>query len=415
MAEIIIRGGRPLNGNIRVNGAKNAVLPIICGALLSGEKTLIKETPALEDVYILIDIIESLGAECRFEDSVLTVRCGEPVSTDITNEKARKMRASVLLMGALLARQKKVRLPLPGGCEIGTRPIDLHLKGFAAMGARITSGTDFVEAEADELTGASVYLDFPSVGATENIMIAATLAKGETVIENAANEPEIVDLANFLNSMGARIKGAGTGIIKIEGVERLNGTVHRVIPDRIEAGTFVLAVAAAGGDVYVENAIAAHLKILLEVLADCGIRIDVDENGIRVVSDGIYGSLDVKTLPYPGFPTDLQSPYMAFAAKAKGSCLINETVFENRFMHVEELKKMGGSISLNGSTALVEGREKLAGAEVRATDLRAGAALIIAGLAAEGETRIKDVYHIYRGYEDVESRLAALGADIRGI
>jgi len=323
------------------------------------------------------------------------------------------MRASFLVMGPLLARLGRVRISLPGGCAIGTRPIDQHLKGFEAMGAEIGFGQGAIEARVKgKLRGAKIYLDIASVGATENIMMAAATAVGTTTIENAAKEPEIVDLANFLNAMGATVRGAGTGVIRIEGVERLNGVEHSVIPDRVEAGTYMIAAAVSGGDVYIEGAIHDHLGPVVAKLEEMGVRVESDENGIRVVSRRPLRAVDVKTLPYPGFPTDMQAQMMTLLLHAEGTSIVTETVFENRFMHVEELGKMGATIKVDGRSAVVSGGSKLVGAQVCATDLRAGAALICAALAADGTTEVSGVHHIDRGYVDIVGKLAALGADV---
>ena len=325
----------------------------------------------------------------------------------------RRMRASFLVMGPLLARKGEARIALPGGCAIGSRPIDLHLKAFEALGATITMGEDFVEAKAPEgLKGNLIYLDFPSVGATENVIMAATFAEGKTIIENAAEEPEIVDLATFLNSMGANIRGAGTDVIRIEGVKELKGAVHTVIPDRIEAGTYLIAAAMAGGNVYVENALSEHLKPVVAKLKEAGVTVEEDIDGIRVISDGNLKATDIKTLPYPGFPTDMQAQFMAMTTIAKGKSTVMETVFENRFMHVGELQKMGASIEVDDRKAFVMGVDQLVGAEVEATDLRCGAALVCAGLAAKGVTKVGQLTHIDRGYDNLVTKLKGIGANI---
>ncbi|MBO8138127.1 MAG: UDP-N-acetylglucosamine 1-carboxyvinyltransferase [Desulfotomaculum sp.] len=415
MDKLVVRGGNKLEGNICVSGAKNAVLPIIAASLLTTEECRIKDIPGLTDVYTIGEVLKSLGAEIKMQDGTMLVRAGQIKSFEAPYHYVRRMRASFLVMGPLLARTGRAKISLPGGCAIGTRPIDLHLKGFNALGAEIKYGRGCIEAEAERLTGSRVYLDFPSVGATENIMMAAALAEGETVIENAAEEPEIVDLANFLSSMGAKIKGAGTKVIRIEGVEKLSGTAHAVIPDRIEAGTYMVAAAITGGDVLVENVIADHLKPVIAKLREAGVEVLEGERGIRVKGGGELKGVDIKTMPYPGFPTDMQAQMMALMTAARGISLITETVFENRFMHVNELKRMGAKIKIEGHTAIVNGPCRLQGAQVKATDLRAGAALIIAGLAAEGETEVGNVNHIDRGYYKIEEKLQALGADIKRI
>ncbi|MEJ8544153.1 UDP-N-acetylglucosamine 1-carboxyvinyltransferase [Brevibacillus borstelensis] len=412
MDKIIVRGGKALAGNVKVSGAKNAVLPIIAAAILAEEGTnVIHDVPALEDVRIICDLLKTLGITLTYDNEVLTINASRVTSVEASYELVRKMRASFLVMGPLLAREGKARVALPGGCAIGTRPIDQHLKGFEAMGAKIEIGQGFIEASVKgRLQGAKIYLDIASVGATENIMMAAALAEGTTVIENAAEEPEIVDLANFLNGMGARIRGAGTGSIRIEGVERLKGCTHCVIPDRIEAGTFMVAAAITGGDVFVEGAICDHLKSVTAKLREMGVEVDEQENGIRVRSSGRLKAVDVKTLPYPGFPTDMQSQMMALLLASEGTSIVTETVFENRFMHVEEFRRMNANIKIEGRSAIVEGGAKLTGSKVAATDLRAGAALVLAGLVAEGETEVSSLHHIDRGYVGFTEKLRGLGA-----
>ena len=331
-------------------------------------------------------------------------------------ELVRKMRASFLVMGPLLARLGHARISLPGGCAIGTRPIDLHLKGFEALGAKIEIGHGFIDASAPNgLKGARIYLDFPSVGATENIIMAAALAEGTTILENPAQEPEIIDLANFLNVMGAKVRGAGTNVIKIEGVDRLHGAVYTVIPDRIEAGTYMVAAAMTGGDVYIENAICEHLKPVIAKLKEAGAIIEEDVDVVRVRADKRLKAVDIKTMPYPGFPTDMQAQFMAMLAVSEGVGMVTETVFENRFMHVDELKRMGATIKIDGRTSLVEGVESLTGCQVKATDLRAGAAMVLAGLVAEGTTYVGYIHHIDRGYDRLVEKLLALGADIKRV
>ena len=417
MDKIIVRGGRALAGNVKVSGAKNAVLPIIAASILAEEGTsVIHDVPALDDVYTICELLKSLGISLTYDNEVLTVHASKLTSVEASYELVRKMRASFLVMGPLLARQGQARVSLPGGCAIGTRPIDQHLKGFEALGAKIEIGQGFIDASVEgRLKGAKIYLDIPSVGATENIMMAATLAEGITILENAAEEPEIVDLANYLNSMGAKIRGAGTGSIRIEGVEKLHGCTHAVIPDRIEAGTFMVAAAITGGDVFVEGAICDHLKSVTAKLREMGVEVDEQENGIRVRRNGPLKAVDVKTLPYPGFPTDMQSQMMALLLASEGTSIVTETVFENRFMHVEEFRRMSANIKIEGRSAIVEGGAKLTGSKVTATDLRAGAALILAGLIAEGETEVNGLHHIDRGYVNLTEKLCALGAQIERI
>lgn len=414
MSKIIVRGGRKLAGNVKINGAKNAVLPIIAASILGSEgESVIHDAPPLDDVLVINKVLQSLGIEVEYDRQVIRVRAHNINTCEASYDLVRKMRASFLVMGPLLARLGQARISLPGGCAIGTRPIDQHLKGFEAMGADIELGQGYIEAKVKgRLKGAKIYLDVASVGATENIMMAATLAEGTTIIENAAKEPEIVDLANYLNAMGATIRGAGTGVIRIEGVEKLRGVVHTVIPDRVEAGTYMIAAAITGSELYMEGAIGDHLRPVISKMQEMGVIIEEDENGIRVCASGPLRAVDVKTLPYPGFPTDMQSQMMALLMVADGTSLVTETVFENRFMHVEEFSNMNAHIKVDGRTAIVSGNAKLQGAKVCATDLRAGAALILAALAAEGETEITGVHHIDRGYVDITDVLRELGADI---
>ena len=414
MEKLIIHGGNRLNGTVKITGAKNAVLPIIAGALLGTSPSTLQDIPDLDDVRTISEVLGSLGVPVRrdipgelYIDSTKLETCEAPY------ELVRKMRASFLVMGPLLARWGHTRISLPGGCAIGTRPIDLHLKGFEALGAEIVLGHGFVEAKAPgRLTGAKIYLDFPSVGATENIMMAASLAKGQTVVENAAQEPEIVDLANYLNAMGARIRGAGTSVIKIEGVEELKGTTHAVIPDRIEAGTYMVAAAMSGGTVRIDNVLTEHLTPVIAKLKEAGVLLDEDIDGVTVRGCERLRSVDIKTLPYPGFPTDMQAQFMALMCMAEGTSVITETVFENRFMHVDELKRMGANIKIEGRSAVVEGVRQMTGCPVKATDLRAGAALVLAALVAQGRTEIGCIHHIDRGYDDLVGKFQALGADI---
>ena len=414
MDRIIVHGGTRLSGQVRVDGAKNAVLPIIAAALLPESGcSFIHDVPALDDVMTISEVLRELNANVKFENGILEVDSTKVDRTETPYELIRKMRASFLVMGPLLTRMGKARISLPGGCAIGTRPIDQHLKGFEAMGAHIDIGQGYIEASVNgRLRGCKIYLDIPSVGATENIMMAATLAEGTTLIENAAQEPEIVDLANYLNAMGAKVRGAGTGTIKIEGVEKLNGCVHNVIPDRIEAGTFMVAAAITRGDVYVEGAISDHLRPLIAKLREMGVIIKEEENGIHVNATGKLKAVDVKTLPHPGFPTDMQSQFMALLLTAEGSSIVSETVFENRFMHVDEFKRMGARIKIEGRSAVVQGNAKLQGAQVTATDLRAGAALVLVGLVAEGRTEIGGLHHIDRGYVGLTEKFRGLGANI---
>lgn len=415
MEKLVINGGKPLNGRVRVSSAKNAVLPIIAATMLASTPSRLVEVPHLEDVHTICEVISALGVKVTKDEANQEIRfdASEITATEAPYELVRRMRASFLVMGPLLTRRREARISLPGGCAIGSRPIDLHLKAFEALGATIEMGDGYVLASAPEgLKGNQIYLDFPSVGATENVIMAASMAEGKTIIENAAEEPEIVDLVTYLNSMGADIRGAGTNVIRIQGVKELKGATHTVIPDRIEAGTYLIAAAMAGGDVYVENALSEHLKPVVAKLKEAGVTVQEDVDGIRVISDGNVKAVDIKTLPYPGFPTDMQAQFMAFTTIAKGTSTVMETVFENRFMHVDELKKMGAQIRIEERRAIVDGVPKLKGTEVRATDLRAGAALVCAGLAAEGVTKVTQLSHIDRGYDNLVGKLKGLGADI---
>ena len=417
MEKIIVRGGNRLEGTVRVEGAKNAVLPVLAATLLASEgKSVLKDVPELSDVYTINEVIRNLNTEVTFSNNTVTVDASKPLLDEAPFEYVRKMRASVLVMGSLLARNGKARVALPGGCAIGSRPIDQHLKGFEAMGAKVKVGNGFIEAEVEgRLKGAKIYLDFPSVGATENIMMAAVLADGVTVLDNCAKEPEIVDLANYLNKMGAKVKGAGTATIRIEGVDKLYGAEHHIIPDRIEAGTFMVAAAITGGNVLVQGAVMEHLSSLVAKMEEMGITIKEEKDGLRVIGSDHMKAVDIKTMPHPGFPTDMQSQMMALLLRATGTSMITETVFENRFMHVEEFRRMNADIKIDGRSVIISGGANLQGAEVAATDLRAAAALILSGLVADGVTRVTELKHLDRGYVNFHGKLAALGADIERI
>ncbi|MFJ8514718.1 UDP-N-acetylglucosamine 1-carboxyvinyltransferase [Lysinibacillus xylanilyticus] len=419
MEKIIVTGGQKLQGKVRVEGAKNAVLPILAAALLASKgENVIKEVPNLADVFTINEVLKSLNAAVTYipEDNTVYIDTTKDLSSEAQFEFVSKMRASILVMGSLLARNGYARVALPGGCAIGSRPIELHLKGFEAMGAKISFGHGYVEAKAEgRLKGANVYLDFPSVGATENIMTAAALAEGTTVIENAAKEPEIVDLANFINNMGGRVIGAGTNTIRIEGVDTLYGTEHHIIPDRIEAGTFMVAAAITKGDVTIENAVPEHMTALIAKMREMGVEVTELDEGIRVRAPKTLKAVDIKTMPHPGFPTDMQSQMMALMLTAEGTSIITETVFENRFMHVEEFRRMNAGAKIEGRSVFIEGPVDLQGAEVMATDLRAAAALILAGLVSEGVTRVTKLHHLDRGYVDFHGKLAALGAQIERV
>ncbi|WHX26016.1 UDP-N-acetylglucosamine 1-carboxyvinyltransferase [Virgibacillus halodenitrificans] len=417
MEKIIVRGGHQLKGTVKVEGAKNAVLPVIAASLIASEgKSVIKDVPELADVYTINQVLSNMNADVHFENNTVTVDASNQLTTEAPFEYVRKMRASVLVLGPLLARYGHANVAMPGGCAIGSRPIDLHLKGFEAMGAEVHVGNGFVEAHVKgRLKGAKIYLDMPSVGATENIMMAAALADGKTVLENCAKEPEIVDLANYLNKMGAKIVGAGTETIRIEGVEKLYGVEHSIIPDRVEAGTFMVAAAITGGNILIENAESEHLRSVISKLEEMNVSVKEEKNGLRVIGPKQLKATDIKTLPHPGFPTDMQSQMMALMLCAEGTSVITETVFENRFMHVEEFRRMNAKMKIEGRSVIIEGPSDLQGAEVAATDLRAAAALILAGLCSDGYTRVTELKHLDRGYVNFAGKLAALGADIERI
>ncbi|MBS5425580.1 UDP-N-acetylglucosamine 1-carboxyvinyltransferase [Phascolarctobacterium succinatutens] len=418
MEKLIVKGGNRLVGAVKTSGAKNAVLPIIAASILGTTPSHLDEVPMLEDVHTISEVLKCLGlaVECSPEKNVLDIDSTEITSYEAPYDLVRTMRASFLVMGPLLARIGKARISMPGGCAIGARPIDIHLKGFEALGVKIEQGHGYIEASAPEgLKGTSIYFDFPSVGATENIMMAASLAEGTTILENAAEEPEIVDLANYLNKMGAKIRGAGTDTIRIEGVDKLHGADYTIIPDRIEAGTYMIAAAMTGGDIVVENVLPEHQKPLIAKLREAGAVVEEDIDKVRVIGKNPLKAVSIKTLPYPGFPTDMQAQMMAMMVIAEGRSKVTETVFENRFMHVVELNRMGAQISTEGRSAVIDGPCKLTGCDVRATDLRAGAAMILAGLVAEGTTRIGDLHHIDRGYENIVAKLKNLGADIERV
>lgn len=420
MAYYRINGGKRLEGAVTISGAKNAALAIIPAVILSGESCLLENLPEIEDVRIVEEILTSMGADIsRTPDGSMRIDPSGISTFSVTGEMVSSMRASYYLLGALLGRYKRAEIALPGGCAIGQRPIDQHIKGMRALGVDIVIQGGSVKARADRLRGAEIYLDVVSVGATINIMLAAVAAEGQTIIANAAKEPHVVDVANFLNMMGANVKGAGTDVIRIQGGRRLHGCTYAVIPDQIEAGTFMIAAAATRGDVIINNVIPTHLEAISAKLMECGVTVTEGDDGrdffIRVSADKRPRAVNIKTLPYPGFPTDLQQPMMALLATAEGNSFIMENIFENRFNHVPELAKMGASISISSRTATVEGVERLYGAPLCASDLRAGAALVIAALAAEGESTISQIHFIDRGYEFLEQKLRALGADITRI
>lgn len=416
---LVINGGKPLEGEVCISGAKNSALPILAACVLGTEEIILDAVPKLKDVEIMIEVLRHLGSKVEYIDEETVRIDSSNINTCETPfELMDKMRASFVVMGPLLSRFKRAYTKAPGGCNIGARPIDLHLKGFQALGAESMVNDDEISITTDgELFGNEIYLDFPSVGATQNIMMAATLAKGETTIENAAKEPEIVDLASFLSKMGAKIKGAGTSTIVIEGVEKLTGARHTIIPDRIEAASYMIAAVMTKGDVTIKNVIGSHIRPIIAKLIEMGASVEEyeDEDIIRVSTNHRLKPTNVQTLPYPGFPTDAQAQFMALMTVCDGESRIQETVFENRFMHVEQLNKMGAAIATSGNRATVVGVDRLHGASVKATDLRAGAALVMAGLTAKGETRVSDIYHIDRGYSDLEGKFRKLGADIKRV
>lgn len=409
-----MEGGHRLQGEVSVSGAKNAALPLIAASLLTGEEVLLENVPQVGDVRTILNLLRRMGVQVERKDPhCLSLRTEQLAFWEAPYELVKTMRASVLVLGPLLGRFGRARISLPGGCSIGSRPINLHLMGLEKMGARIELKGGYVEARCGRLKGAQIFLDTPTVTGTENLMMAACLAGGQTILENAAREPEISDLAQLLVSMGAQIEGAGSNRILIEGVRELRGAQHRIIPDRIEAGTLMVAAGMTRGDVLIQEAVPEHLQVFMEKLREVGMTIGVEPNGIRARMDGRPRPVNVKTLPYPGFPTDMQAQMMALVSLAQGRSVITETVFENRFMHVNELTRMGANIRVQGSTAIVQGSAELSGAQVMATDLRASACLVLAGLAARGTTSISRVYHLDRGYEGMERKLASLGAAIQ--
>lgn len=416
MQKLFVTGGQPLKGTIKISGAKNAAVAIISAALLASEPVYIENIPNITDTRVLLDIIAGLGVGVTyFGENAVEIHSQATIETKTPYKEVKKLRASNLLLGPLLARCGSASIALPGGCNIGSRPMDLHIKGLEALGAKIDLEHGFINATCQGLTGSKVYLDFPSVGATENIMMAAALAKGQTILENVAKEPEIVDLANFLNSIGAKIRGAGTDLIKIEGVPKLGGGRYCVIPDRIEAGTYMVAAAVSRGDVIIEHVIPTHLEPLIAKLREANVEITELDDALRVKAAQDLKPIDIKTLPYPGFPTDMQSQVMALMTTVRGTSVIVENVFENRLQVADEFKRMGAKIKVEGRSAIVQGVRKLQGAQVKASDLRAGAALVIAALGAEGETEICNIQYIDRGYENLEQKLTALGAKIKRI
>ncbi len=412
MQKYMIVGGNRLQGKVRVSGSKNAALPLLAASLLGTGESVIHDVPNLKDISVMIELLQYLGAKVSRDGYTVRVDAKNVKADEVSEELARRMRASNLILGPMLAKFNKANVSHPGGCEIGSRPMDLHLKGLQKMGVVISERHGFIIAETDKLTGAEIYLDMPSVGATENLIMASVLAEGTTVIKNAAREPEIVDLQNFLNRMGASVSGAGTDAIKIKGVKSLGAAEHNVIPDRIEAGTLMVASAITGGDVIITNVIPEHLEAVTAKLTETGAAVLVEDNQIRVRGNPIYKGVDLRTLPYPGFPTDMQPQFMALMTLAQGTSIITETVFENRFKHVSELRRLGADIKVEGQTTIIKGVPKLSGAVVEASDLRAGAALILAALVADNGTVIENIEHIDRGYERLENKYSSLGARI---
>lgn len=413
MEQYVVKGGVPLRGEVSIGGAKNAALGILAAAIMTDETVTIENVPNVRDTRVLLQAIEGIGAKVKYiYNNTVQINGGSISDLNVEYEYIRKIRASYYLLGALLGKYKESNVALPGGCNIGSRPIDQHLKGFKALGAKVNIDHGVVSAKAENLVGGHIYFDVVTVGATINLMMASCMAEGETILENAAKEPHIVDVANFLNAMGANIKGAGTDVIRIKGVNRLHGCTYSIIPDQIEAGTFMMAAAATRGDIVIKDVIPKHLESITAKLLEMGCKLVEGDDWIRVIAEGEVGSTNVKTLPYPGFPTDMQPQIAVALALAKGSSMVTESIFENRFKYVDELNRMGAKIKVEGNTAYIEGVEKFTSAQLSAPDLRAGAALVIAALAADGISQIDDIEYNQRGYEDFEGKLSALGAII---
>lgn len=413
MEQYVVKGGVPLRGEVSIGGAKNAALGILAAAIMTDETVTIENVPNVRDTRVLLQAIEGIGAKVKYiYNNTVQINGGSISDLNVEYEYIRKIRASYYLLGALLGKYKESNVALPGGCNIGSRPIDQHLKGFKALGAKVNIDHGVVSAKAENLVGGHIYFDVVTVGATINLMMASCMAEGETILENAAKEPHIVDVANFLNAMGANIKGAGTDVIRIKGVSRLHGCTYSIIPDQIEAGTFMMVAAATRGDIVIKDVIPKHLESITAKLLEMGCKLVEGDDWIRVIAEGEVGSTNVKTLPYPGFPTDMQPQIAVALALAKGSSMVTESIFENRFKYVDELNRMGAKIKVEGNTAYIEGVEKFTSAQLSAPDLRAGAALVIAALAADGISQIDDIEYIQRGYEDFEGKLSALGAII---
>jgi len=414
--KLIISGGNRLQGTVKIDGAKNSALSIMAATLLTKDVCILRNVPRLTDVDIMAKVIRKLGVNVEWkEDNTLYIDSDDFNNCEAPYELVKMMRGSILVMGPLLARLKRAKISLPGGCAIGARPVDYHLKGFEALGAQVEMEKGYIEAKVNKLKGDDIYLDFPSLGATENIMMAASLAEGLTTIENAAKDPEVVELGHFLNKMGAKVEGLGTDLIKIDGVKKLHGVDYTIIPDRIEAGTYMVAAAITGGDVLIENVDPLLLKPLVVKLEETGVQIELEKNLIKVTGPDRVKAVDIKTLPFPGFPTDMQPQFMALSCVAKGTSVITETVFEKRFVHIGDLKRMGADIKVEGHSAIIKGVKKLSAAPVMASDLRGGAALILAGLVAEGTTELSRIYHLDRGYIKLEEKLTSLGADIKRV
>ncbi|MEA2087164.1 MAG: UDP-N-acetylglucosamine 1-carboxyvinyltransferase [Candidatus Caldatribacteriota bacterium] len=414
--KLIISGGKRLQGTVRIDGAKNSALSIMAASLLTKDVCILRNVPRLTDVDTMAAVIRKLGIKVEWKgDNTLYIDSDDFNNYEAPYELVKMMRGSILVMGPLLARLKKAKISLPGGCAIGARPVDYHLKGFEALGAQVEVEKGYIEAKVNKLKGDDIYLDFPSLGATENIMMAACLAEGITTIENAAKDPEVVELGHFLNMMGAKVKGLGTDLIEIEGVKKLHGVDYTIIPDRIEAGTYMIAAAITGGDVLIEKADLLLLKPLIVKLEEAGVQIELEKNLIKVTGPDRVKAVDIKTLPFPGFPTDMQPQFMALSCVAKGTSVITETVFEKRFVHIGDLIRMGADIKVEGHSAIIKGVKKLSAAPVMASDLRGGAALVLAGLVAEGTTELSRIYHLDRGYVKLEEKLNSLGADIKRV
>ncbi|WP_227937005.1 UDP-N-acetylglucosamine 1-carboxyvinyltransferase [Alkalihalobacillus deserti] len=412
MDKLMIEGGYPLEGTVQINGAKNSAVALIPAAILADSLVTIDNLPEISDVHLLAELLQEIGGEVELSKHEITVNPANMISMPLPNGRVKKLRASYYLMGAMLGKFKKAVIGLPGGCNLGPRPIDQHIKGFEALGAKVTNEQGAIYLRADELRGARIYLDVVSVGATINIMLAAVKAKGQTIIENAAKEPEIIDVATLLTSMGARIKGAGTNVIRIDGVDSLSGCRHSIIPDRIEAGTYMILAAAMGQKVLIDNIIPYHVESLIAKLREMGVEIEVRDDQLLIHNSKEKKGVDIKTLVYPGFPTDLQQPFSSLLTQAEGTSIVTDTIYNARFKHIDELRRMGANVKVEGRSAIINGKARLQGAKVRASDLRAGAALVVAGLLAEGVTEITGLEHIDRGYTNLEEKLIGLGAKI---